>query len=223
MKHCLSVILALALCLALTVPAAALRLIDIEDQPVFEENIAQQLDRGNPFRDVLTVDYYHDAVVWAYIFGVTTGTSETTFAPGMTCTRGQVVTFLWRACGEPMPESMKNPFTDVHEKDFYYIPVLWAVEQGITLGTSATTFSPEVKCSYAQILTFLHRSLGSPAAASDEGKYAGTYYAQAVAWGNDFRMYDALSVPLDPEADCPRCDVVQFLYSVLGNGFKPSL
>ena len=99
---------------------------------------------GNPFTDVPEGAYYYDAVMWAYRSGITTGTTKTKFAPASTTTRGQVVTFLWRALGEPEPETTVNPFEDVKASDYYYKPILWAVEKGITNGTSAKRFSPAI-------------------------------------------------------------------------------
>lgn len=117
----------------------------------------------NPFTDVPYGTYYHDPVIWAKDTGVTSGTSATTFSPTATCTRGQVATFLWRSQGQPEPKSTVNPFTDVKSGDYYYKPVLWAVEQGITSGTSTTTFSPNATCTSGQVVTFLYRANGSPA------------------------------------------------------------
>ena len=100
----------------------------------------------NPFMDVKTSDYFYDAVVWAYENDVTKGTSETAFSPWGACTRGQVVTFLWRAKGQPKPETTENPFADVPETAYYRDAVLWAVEQGITNGTGKNAFSPDTPC-----------------------------------------------------------------------------
>ena len=111
----------------------------------------------SPFSDVTGGEYYYDAVLWAAGSKITTGTTATTFSPDEACTRAQVVTFLWRTCGEPAPTSNSNPFTDVSASEYYYDAVLWAVEQGITTGTSATTFSPDETCIRGQIVTFLYR------------------------------------------------------------------
>ena len=116
----------------------------------------------NPFRDVRATDYYYKAVLWALEKKITTGTSDTTFSPNSPCTRKQVVTFLWRANGSPEPTSTKNPFTDVKPSDYFYNAVLWAVEEGITTGTSTTTFAPNAACSRGQCVTFLWRAKGKP-------------------------------------------------------------
>lgn len=110
-----------------------------------------------PFVDVKTSDYFYKPVKWAYGSKITGGTSDTTFSPDVTCTRGQVVTFLWRTAGQPEAKSNKCNFTDVKSDSYYYKAVLWAVEQGITGGTSATTFSPEDSCTRGQVVTFLYR------------------------------------------------------------------
>ncbi len=118
----------------------------------------QPTSTKNPFTDVKASAYYYDAVLWAVEEGITTGLSATSFGPNSPCTRGQVVTFLHRAAGETEPESTRNPFTDVKETGFYYDAVLWAVEKGITTGTSATKFSPNQTCTRGQVVTFLYRA-----------------------------------------------------------------
>jgi hypothetical protein len=113
--------------------------------------------KTNPFEDVKPDAYYYKAVLWAVEKGITTGTSATTFRPDRTCTRAQIVTFLWRSKGQPEPTKTDNPFEDVKADQYYYKAVLWAVENGITTGTSATKFSPDSTCTRAQIVTFLYR------------------------------------------------------------------
>ena len=112
----------------------------------------------NPFADVRETAFYYKAVLWAVENGVTNGISASSFGPTETCTRGQVVTFLWRALGAPEPKSSCNPFTDVRKSAFYFSAVLWAVENGITKGTTETSFSPQRDCTRGQVVTFLHRS-----------------------------------------------------------------
>ncbi|MBO6010660.1 MAG: S-layer homology domain-containing protein, partial [Oscillospiraceae bacterium] len=111
---------------------------------------------ANPFTDVVEGSFYYDAVLWAVENGITTGTTATTFEPDAPCTRGQVVTFLWRAAGKPA-SGAANPFADVAEGAWYYDAVLWAAESGVTTGTSATTFAPDLNCTRAQVVTFLWR------------------------------------------------------------------
>lgn len=113
----------------------------------------------NPFTDVRSDASYYTAVLWAAENGITAGTSATKFSPSGECTRGQVVTFLWRAAGKPEPTSSRNPFTDVNKSDYFYKAVLWAVENGITSGTTATKFDPSAKCINAQTVTFLYRTI----------------------------------------------------------------
>ena len=119
---------------------------------------AEQSTGKNPFTDVPAGSYYEDAVIWAVDKGITTGTSATTFNPNGICTRAQAVTFLWRAAGSPAAKSSAMPFADVKAGSYYYDAVLWAVENGITKGTSDTTFSPDATCTRAQIVTFLYRA-----------------------------------------------------------------
>ena len=115
---------------------------------------------SNPFRDVKSSDWFYEPVMWAVENGITQGTSKTTFSPGDPCTRAQIVTFLWRAKGSPEPESTANPFKDVKTSDWFYKPVMWAVQNGITTGTSKTAFSPGKTCIRAQGVTFLYRAMG---------------------------------------------------------------
>ena len=117
------------------------------------------------FVDVPVDAYYADAVEWAVKEGITSGTSATTFSPNASCTRAQMVTFLWRANGAPKATST-NPFTDVSADAYYYDAVLWAAEKGITSGTTATTFSPDAVLTRGQTVTFLWRANGSPAVSS---------------------------------------------------------
>ena len=113
---------------------------------------------NNPFTDVKESDYFFKPVLWAKENGITSGTSATTFSPYNPCTRGQSMTFLWHALGDPEPVNTDNPFKDVKEGDYFSKPVLWAKENGVTGGTSATTFSPGNACTRGQIVTFLYKS-----------------------------------------------------------------
>ena len=113
----------------------------------------------NPFDDVKEGDYFYTAVLWAVENGITSGVSKTSFAPNSTCTRGQIVTFLWRANGEKAPKSANNPFEDVASGDYFYSAVLWAVENGVTSGVSKTSFAPGSTCTRAQVVTFLYRAM----------------------------------------------------------------
>ena len=175
---------------------------------------------GNPqtgvFVDVATGSYYEDAVDWAVENGITKGTDDTHFSPDGICTRAQAVTFLWRAAGSPKPEPRAMPFTDVPVGSYYYDAVLWAVENGITKGTSDTTFSPNMTCTRAQIVAFLWRSEKSPAAgiANPFADVKSTaYYADAVLWAvKENITKGTTSTTFSPNADCTRAQIVTFLW-----------
>ena len=171
------------------------------------------------FRDVNRFDYFYDAVKWAVDHDITSGTGRFTFSPNIACTRAQTVTFLWRAAGSPRPVSTVNPFTDVHYGDYFYQAVLWAVENGITMGTSATTFSPDVTVTRAQVVTFLWRANGQPAAWNSgfTDVSADAYYAKAVAWAMENGITTGIGFGVfSPEAACTRAQIVTFLYRYLG-------
>ncbi len=167
------------------------------------------------FVDVPENAYYAPAVNWAVEKGVTEGTSATTFSPDAACTRAQIVTFLYRAAGSPAVKSTVNPFTDVTASDYYYNAVLWAVENGITTGTSETTFSPNESCTRAQCVTFLYRAVGSAATAkaSFTDVSADAYYAPAVNWAVEKGVTEGTSATtFSPDAVCTRAQIVTFLY-----------
>ena len=172
--------------------------------------------RANEFIDVPAGSYYYDAVLWAVENGITTGASASRFDPNGICTRAQAVAFLWRAAGSPAPRSHAMPFTDVPVGSYYYDAVLWAVENGITKGTSDTTFSPDATCSRAQIVAFLWRSEKSPAASS-RNPFADVkstaYYADAVLWAvREDITKGTTSTTFSPDADCTRAQIVTFLW-----------
>ena len=171
----------------------------------------------NPFADIRESAYYHDPVLWAVANNVTNGTSDTTFSPDEGCTRAQVVTFLWRAAGKPDPASSESPFSDVKEGAYYYNAVLWAVEKGITNGTSDKTFSPDETCTRAQIVTFLWRYEEQPAPAGTNNPFAdvkpNAYFDSAVLWAVEKGITNGTSATtFDPEDTCTRAQVVTFLY-----------
>ena len=178
----------------------------------------------NPFTDVPENKWYSQPVLWALEKGITSGTSATEFSPDETCTRAQVVTFLWRAKGSPEPESDDNPFTDVKEGKYYYKAVLWAVEQGITGGTSANTFSPNQPCTRAQVATFLYAAAGRPdvdgvnvfADVSDSD-----WYTIPVIWARDHEVTSGIGGgKFGPEQICTRGQIVTFLYAAVS---KPNV
>ena len=175
---------------------------------------------GNPqtgvFVDVATGSYYEDAVDWAVENGITKGTDDTHFSPDGICTRAQAVTFLWRTAGSPASKTSTMPFTDVPVGSYYYDAVLWAVENGITKGTSDTTFSPNMTCSRAQIVAFLWRSEKSPAAGTANpfaDVKSTAYYAGAVLWAvREDITKGTTSTTFSPDADCTRAQIVTFLW-----------
>ena len=175
---------------------------------------------GNPqtgvFVDVATGSYYEDAVDWAVENGITKGTDDTHFSPDGICTRAQAATFLWRTAGSPKPETRTMPFTDVPAGSYYYDAVLWAVENGITKGTSNTTFSPNMTCIRAQIVTFLWRSEKSPAAGTANpfaDVKSTVYYADAVLWAvKEDITKGTTNTTFSPDADCTRAQIVTFLW-----------
>ena len=170
----------------------------------------------NPFKDVKKSDFYYTPVLWAVSNGITSGTSKTTFAPNEACTRGQIATFLWRAAGCPTPKTSKNPFTDVKKSDYYYKAVLWAVGEGITSGTSKTTFGPNEACTRGQIATFLWRANGGKkVSASNPFKDVkkSDYYYNAVLWAVKNKITSGTSATtFSPNEACTRGQIATFLY-----------
>lgn len=177
--------------------------------------------KDNPFTDVPSGSYYEDAVDWATKNGITGGTTATTFDPNGICTRAQAVTFLWRAAGSPAPQSSVMPFTDVPAGSYYYNAVLWAVENGITKGTTDTTFSPDMKCTRGQIVTFLWRSQKSPAATAANpftDVPAGAYYTDAVLWAVQENVTSGTTAStFSPSNPCTRAQIVTFIYRALAD------
>ena len=171
---------------------------------------------SNPFSDVAGGAYYNEAVRWAVKNGIASGTDAKHFSPDAACTRGQAVTFLWRAAGCPAPALAENPFTDVKPADYCYDAVLWAVQTGVAKGTSASTFSPDAACTRGQIVTFLYRAAGSPSGYGNSG-YTDvpetSYCAAPVAWAVALRVTSGTSaITFSPDALCTRAQIVTFLY-----------
>ncbi len=185
-------------------------------EPTKPENPVTPVKPENPFEDVPGGAYYEDAVLWAADNGITGGVDAVHFAPNLTCTRAQAVTFLWRAAGSPAPKSAEMPFADVKADSYYYSAVLWAVENGITRGTSDTTFSPDEECSRAQIVTFLWRSQKSPvvtAANPFVDVKADAYYSDAVLWAAANGITGGTTATtFSPDMDCTRAQIVTFIY-----------
>ena len=168
------------------------------------------------FVDVADGSYYEEAVDWAVENGITTGTGNNYFTPDGICTRAQAVTFLWRVAGSPTPKTEAMPFEDVLNGSYYYEAVLWAVENGITVGTSATTFSPELTCSRAHIVTFLWRAANSPSAKTANpftDVAADAYYIDAVLWAVKLKITVGTTLStFSPDEGCTRAQIVTFLY-----------
>ena len=169
----------------------------------------------NFFTDVHAEDYYYDAVLWAAQKGITGGMSDTLFAPNAACTRAQIVTFLWRAAGSPEPKALSS-FADVTADAYYAKAVAWAVENGITNGTTDTTFGPDETCTRAHGVTILSRAAGTNTA-SGNSNFAdvdvNAYYASAVKWAVDNGITNGISSSLfGPDSSCTRAQIVTFLY-----------
>ncbi len=226
MKKIVSLLLALVIILGLTVSACAITGNEYTPGSVY-----------NPFSDIHRKNYMDnhgatsafDAVMWAYTTGVTSGISSNYFGLNETVTRGQVVTFLWRYMGSPEPAAANNPFADVHSSDYFYKPVLWAVERGICNGTSATMFSPNQTCTYAHLVTFLYRAQGCPEYSRGDASYSfrerefeecTAWFRDAALWAGSKRILAGTTpsyklnevTPTTIETECPRQDVVYMLY-----------
>lgn len=176
----------------------------------------------NPFVDVKQGDYYYDAVQWAVGKKITSGTSATTFTPDGICTRAQTVTFLWRSQGSPKAAGAENPFTDVSKDAYYYDAVLWAVEQGITNGTSATTFSPDATVTRGQTAAFLWRVAKQPQVDQTANPFADVtqdaYYYNAVLWAVAKEITNGTSsTTFSPDQGCTRAQIVTFLWRTNSN------
>ena len=186
-------------------------IIEVEPEPPFRFDDVQDESK-----------FYFTPVYWAYEHEpqITNGIDATHFGPDRTCTRGQVVTFLWRAAGCPEPSGGTNPFVDVKEGAFYYKAVLWAVEKEITKGTSATAFSPDQGCTRGQVVTFLHRFAGTPAPGSTEHPFvdiqSSAFYYEAVLWAVEKNITNGTDAThFSPGATCTRGQIVTFLYRAL--------
>ena len=169
----------------------------------------------SPFADVATDAYYYEAVKWAVGKGITTGVGDNLFAPEQPCTRAQIVTFLWRAAGSPEPKGTASGMTDVVSGSYYEKAVAWAIENDVTTGTTATTFSPDATCTRAQAVTFLARALNAKAASAAEFSDvpADSYFANAVAWASANGVTEGVGSGLfAPDSDCTRGQIVTFLY-----------
>ena len=176
---------------------------------------------ASKFTDVAVKEYYYNAVNWAVENNIVAGTSDTTFSPNQNCTRGQIVSFLWRAAGKPEPKTTVNPFTDVKSSEYYYKAVLWAYENNIVAGTGATTFSPNQNCTRGQIVTFLWRSAEKPEPKISINPFSdvksGEYYYKAVLWSHENKIVAGTSdTNFSPNQSCTRAQAVTFMYRDMG-------
>lgn len=188
---------------------------------VYSGNYSFQISAGVPqeFADVAQNAYYAKAVTWAVDKEITSGLTSTMFGPNQDCTRGQIVTMLWRAMGSPEPSENKTSFKDIKSSEYFYKPILWAVETGITSGTTTTTFSPNAACTRAQAMTFLWTAEGKPTTLNtiqfkDVG--SGSYYYQAVRWAAKNKITSGTTAAtFSPNAKCTRAQIVAFLYQTM--------
>ena len=182
--------------------------------------VAIKIGQTMNFIDVKTSDYFYNSVKWAVGKNITNGTSSITFSPYKSCTRAEIVTFLWRAAGSPEPTTTRNPFRDVNAvtHSSYYKAILWASQKGITSGTSTTAFSPDQVCTRAQIVTFLYRYAGQPSGYysnpfKDVGATSEASYYKAILWAVGKGITTGTSATtFSPYASCNRAEAVTFLY-----------
>ena len=173
---------------------------------------------SNGFSDVSESDWFYTPVQWAVKNGITSGLTATTFGPNAPCTRGQVVTFLWAAAGRPNPTMVYNPFSDISTSDYYYKAVIWAVQEGITGGTSRTTFSPNDSCTRSQVVTFLWAAAGKPTPEATITNFtdvaSSDWFYKPVLWAVENRITSGLSeVVFGSDNTCTRGQIVTFLYA----------
>ena len=168
----------------------------------------------NFFYDVPNSAYYYEAVKWAVEKGITNGIGNSLFAPDASCTRAQIVTFLWRAAGSPEPANAGS-FSDVSADSYYVKAVAWAIENGVTTGVGGDRFAPDASCTRAQAVTLLARARSAKAegSAAFSGVPADSYYADAVAWAAASGITEGIGGgQFGPANDCTRAQIVTFLY-----------
>ncbi len=169
------------------------------------------------FRDVASNAYYHEAVLWAVQQGITEGLGENRFGPNNPCTRGQIMTMLWRAAGSPAHKATESAFTDVSEGDYFYDAVMWAVENGVTAGIGGDKFGPSAPCTRAQVMTFLWKVGGSPAPNGTANQFTDVtshvHYADAVSWALENKVTAGVGDRrFGADETCTRAQVVTFLW-----------
>ena len=216
-------LLSLLLALLLATQGLSVLADDLPEEAVPETKAAIEVTPSdiNPFGDVTEGTFYYSPVLWAVEKGITAGKTALTFAPKESCTRGQIVTFLWRAAGQPLPEEADNPFADVKDAGYYYNAVLWAVENGITNGLTNTTFGPDQACTRGQVVTFLWRYASSPEMGGVNNPFTdvreGAFYTAPVLWAVANNITAGVSADtFAPSKSCTRGEIVTFLYRYLG-------
>ena len=180
------------------------------------KDVVTEIEKSIEFKDVKKGDWYFDAVQWAVKNNITEGSGKDTFSPDVICTRTQMVTFLWRVAGSPEPKITKCDFSDVDNSAYYYKAILWAVEKGVTVGTSDTTFSPNENVTRGQTVAFLYREAGSPFETGEDvfnDVNSNDYYFKAVSWATK----NGITVgtgngKFEPDMDCNRAQIVAMLY-----------
>ena len=173
---------------------------------------------ANPFTDVKDSDWFSGPVKWAVECGITSGVSPTAFGPYNTCNRAQVVTFLYAAAGKPKVNTARNPFVDVKPTDWYYAPVMWAVQNGITKGIDASHFGPNETCTRAQAVTFLYATAGKPAVSGGSSGFwdanESHWYYTPVMWAVEHGITKGVApTTFGPDYLCGRAEIVTFLYA----------
>lgn len=176
--------------------------------------------RSNSFEDVTKDDFFYDAVKWAVKEGIAGGTYDKHFSPNEICTRGQAMTFLWRASGSPAPSDTDNPFPDVLDDMYYRDAILWARERGITGGTDEGGFWPDGPITRGQAVVFLYRAIGSPNVTADlsfDDVSPDDYYEAAVRWATEAEITTGVSeTTFAPHQKCSRGQMLTFLYRCFG-------
>ncbi|MBP3918263.1 MAG: S-layer homology domain-containing protein [Clostridia bacterium] len=201
-----------------TSPSVITDIVEPEVELDTDETAPQELTiKTVQFNDVLVDSYYYEAVQWAVENRITSGTGEETFSPEVSCTRGQMVTFLWRLAKEPEPTIQKCPFADVNEDAYYYKAVLWALENHLTSGTSDTTFSPDSIVTRGQTVTFLWRYAGKPSTSNSINPFidvdSHAYYSDGVVWAYQNHITSGTSqTEFSPDANCTRSQIVTFMW-----------
>ena len=197
------------------IPSVLATAVILSVTPAVYADTLQQANAAPLFSDIRSDAWYHDAVYWAAGKGITSGTSETTFSPDRTCTRGQIVTFLWRYMGSPRTSLAGNPFTDINSSQYYAEAVMWAKNNNITSGTSSTTFGGEQTIDRKQAITFLWRLEGSKEPAANSGFSdisAGKYYSKAVAWAVENHITSGIGDNrFGPDIPCTRAQIVKLI------------